>query len=319
MKISKNLVIHPGALGDVICALPPILRFLGGSDSVDFAVDSRWGPLLQRLNAAGRWYPLESARFADLFSTASGSRLAPLLRSYGRIVAFSFSETLERALRCCIEGPVLRVPPRPEPSVRVHVADFLTDRLSRDAFGAPDAHRGDRGRLENTGSPREWNGGGILVHPGSGSLRKCWPLHRFFRLMHRLRNEGFRPTLLLGPAETERFRPFLERLPAGTDSVVIDDAVELLERIQKAEALLGNDSGVTHLAAYCGLPTLALFGPSDPVRWRPRGRAAGVMRGAPDCPPCFETDPVNCQESRCLMEIREEAVFEALLRMRMNG
>ncbi len=318
MTPSRSLVIHPGALGDVICALPSVQRFLGGSDTVDFAVDGRWGPLLQRLNAAGRCYPLESARFADLFSTVSRSWLAPLLRPYDRIVAFSLSETLEIALRRCYEGTVLRVPPRPEPSVRVHVADFLADRLS--ASGMPDAGRGDQARPESSGLPPDRNGRGILVHPGSGSLRKCWPLQRYFRLVHRLETEGFRPTLLLGPAETERFQPSLERLPPGTNSIVLDDAVELLARIQSAGALLGNDSGVTHLAAYCGLPTLALFGPSDPVRWRPRGGGAvEVMRGAPDCPPCFELDPENCKESRCLGEIREEAVFETLLRMRKNG
>jgi ADP-heptose:LPS heptosyltransferase len=135
------------------------------------------------------------------------------------------------------------------------------------------------------------------------------------QVMDGLRREGYRPVLLMGPAEAERFREFGARLPAGTEPVVLDDAVQLLSRIERAGALLGNDSGVTHLAAYCRLPTLALFGPSDPVRWQPRGDATAVMRGAPDCLPCFEIEQENCKENRCLREIGAEAVINALLQL----
>ena len=53
-----------------------------------------------------------------------------------------------------------------------------------------------------------------------------------------------------------------------------------------ADLYIGNDSGLTHMAAALGAPTVAVFGPTDPGTWRPLGRVVRVLRGAasPDNP-----------------------------------
>lgn len=308
-KLSKTLVMHAGAMGDVICSLSAVRRFAGGAETVDFAVQGLLGPLLLRIGAAGRCLPLDAPLFSSLYGSNPSRRLLEMLAGYGRIVLFSFSDLLEAELRGRLGCPVLRVPPRPEPSERIHVSDFIEGRLAAalelEAPSAPRAPDADAAVRPGRDEKR------ILLHPGSGSPRKCWPLQRFVASAYRLRQMGYRPAFVLGPAEVERFHDAGERIPTDLPSVFPDDPVQLLHRLLEAGALVGNDSGVSHLAAHCGLPTLALFGPSDPRRWHPRGRTVRVLRGAPDCAPCFEREPANCPDPRCMANTSVDVVCSA--------
>ena len=73
------------------------------------------------------------------------------------------------------------------------------------------------------------------------------------------------------------------RRPGGSpleDAVRIDDLYELACWLARARLYIGNDSGITHLAAAAGTPVLALFGPTDPAVWAPRGPNVRVARWA---------------------------------------
>ena len=113
--------------------------------------------------------------------------------------------------------------------------------------------------------------GFLAVHPGSGSRAKNWPLERFLEAARRL--SAGRPWLLvLGPAEDDVLAPpdarLARSLPLRTLGAVL----------ARADLFLGNDSGVSHLAAACGTRTLALFGPTDPELWAPVGRSVLTLR-----------------------------------------
>ena len=105
-----------------------------------------------------------------------------------------------------------------------------------------------------------------VIHPFSGSARKNWPLERFRALAEKM----------------QRVMPV--RWCAGEDdpplagAVRIDDLYELACWLAKARVYIGNDSGITHLAAAVGTPVLALFGPTDPEVWAPRGQHVRVGR-----------------------------------------
>jgi ADP-heptose:LPS heptosyltransferase len=110
--------------------------------------------------------------------------------------------------------------------------------------------------LRTLGLPRPslpdlWNSDGhtVLVHPGSGNARKNWP--HFAELLARLSGSRAIPQSL--------------------------SLLELLGEIARARLFIGNDSGITHLAAYIGCPTIALFGPTDPRVWGPIGRRVRVI------------------------------------------
>ncbi len=107
----------------------------------------------------------------------------------------------------------------------------------------------------------------VILHPGSGSPKKNWP--HFMDLANHLAAAVF----LLGPAESDyhtgRF-PRLENLSLR----------EVAGVLASSRLYVGNDSGITHLAAYLGVPTIALFGPTDPAVWGPIGRRAQVLVNA---------------------------------------
>lgn len=97
--------------------------------------------------------------------------------------------------------------------------------------------------------------GQVILHPFSGSAKKNWPLVNFQALAAELGDVAW----TCGPEETL----------AG--AVRFDDLAELGRWLSGARLFIGNDSGITHLAAAVGTPTLALFGPSDPTIWCPAG------------------------------------------------
>jgi heptosyltransferase III len=112
-----------------------------------------------------------------------------------------------------------------------------------------------------------------VIHPFSGSPRKNWPLEKFLSLAARL----------------ERSMPV--RWCAGADdpplagAIRIENLYELGCWLARARLYIGNDSGVTHLAAAVGTPVLALFGPTDPAVWAPRGANIRVARfSSPELP-----------------------------------
>ncbi len=156
----------------------------------------------------------------------------------------------------------------------------------------------------------------ILLHPGAGSPRKRWPLSRFIELGTLLKQEGRHPVFVLGPAEESLAR---ELAAAGVDreSLICPPGVgELADLLRSAGGFAGNDSGVAHLAALLDVPTVAVFGPSDPVRWSPLGRLARTLRPETSCQPCFESPETACQDPVCLTRTRPAEVLESLRALR---
>jgi heptosyltransferase III len=104
----------------------------------------------------------------------------------------------------------------------------------------------------------------IILHPGSGSPSKVWP--RFDELA-RLLPEA---EVLLGPCE--------KRLSVPNKCLQNLSLIEVAEELRRCRMFIGNDSGITHVAAYWGTPTAALFGPTDPKVWGPVGRRVNILQ-----------------------------------------
>jgi heptosyltransferase-3 len=123
----------------------------------------------------------------------------------------------------------------------------------------------------------------------------CWPAERFLQLIDRLRKAGRDVRILAGEVELEQWSPAeLERFASAAPLVKPAGYVELFDQLKDAAAFVGNDTGPSHLAAIIGVPTVALFGPSNPIHWRPLG---------PD---------VNVIHSPALEAIEVERVYEEL-------
>lgn len=116
-----------------------------------------------------------------------------------------------------------------------------------------------------------------LLCPGSGALRKCWPLAGFIEVARRLDGAaGF----LVGPVELETWPSgTLDHLAASFPLLRCLDPTTLLEALAGAARLIANDSGPAHVAALLGTPVLTLFGPTDARVWAPLGARAGAIQG----------------------------------------
>jgi heptosyltransferase III len=122
----------------------------------------------------------------------------------------------------------------------------------------------------------------VAIHPGSGALEKCWPTSRFAEVIKQLWEQNRTVLLLAGPADTERVNDLLQQLPLPPNSEMLNvlanaPLLEVAQHIQQCRCYLGNDSGITHLAAMLGVPTVAIFGPTDPKIWRPVGPFVNVI------------------------------------------
>ena len=87
------------------------------------------------------------------------------------------------------------------------------------------------------------------------------------------------------------------------------DIKELISLIRKALFMVTNDSGPMHIAAACGVPVVALFGPTNPARTGPYGRGHSIIRGDCACAPCYKK---QCKDIRCMDSISVDEVYEKI-------
>ncbi len=122
--------------------------------------------------------------------------------------------------------------------------------------------------------------------------------------------------LILGPAD-ERLVGRVAKLSRELDAVIAQNLPlrHLAAALSRCAVYVGNDSGVTHLAAATGIPTLAIFGPTDPEVWAPQGDNVKIIRGDADCSPCARDTMSQCANVRCLTSISAEGMTEAVRRL----
>src|SRR5262249_38713939 len=120
----------------------------------------------------------------------------------------------------------------------------------------------------------------VAIHPGSGGRDKCWPAERFAELAHALKgSQEARILLIEGPADAERLRQFEAHGRGNPPRRLSQRPLTWFAAILSCcDRFSGSDSGITPLAAAVGVPVLALFGPTDPAVWGPRGRAVQIIR-----------------------------------------
>jgi hypothetical protein len=234
-------------------------------------------PAMERLRAgyleawtATRNVPL--ARFADharsiastgldlLELTGPSAPLLETLRGFDSIVSWYGANRPEfRETVAALRLPFHFFAALPPDAHGAHAADFYLEQVRSLKPCASD------------GIPRVAcdvaRGGFAAIHPFAGSPKKRWPLERFQELAQRLARR-LPVEWCAGPEE---------ELPGARR---FDDLYELARWLATARIYIGNDSGPTHLAAAVGTPVVALFGPSDPAAWAPRGPQA-IIAAAP--------------------------------------
>ena len=126
----------------------------------------------------------------------------------------------------------------------------------------------------------------VALGPTANWPPKAWPADRFAALFEALRAgplPGAVPAILAGPGEAERAMaaPLLAALPKAIDLAGRLSLPQAAAVLRRCALYVGNDSGLMHLAAATGAPTLGLFGPTPAGEYAPIGRRAAIVR-APD-------------------------------------
>lgn len=143
----------------------------------------------------------------------------------------------------------------------------------------------------------------VVLHPGSGSVQKCWPVERFALLARWLRRQCKAFVFVcLGPAELERLGPQRWNLPAADIPRLVAPPLDVLGALlRRCHLFLGNDSGIAHLAAAAGCPCVVLFGVTDWRVWRPLGAHVHCI-AAEGRPPTTDWRDLDPAAARAIME-----------------
>jgi ADP-heptose:LPS heptosyltransferase len=294
--VPRALIVHPGALGDVLLALPALgyLAQLVSGLQRTVAAAPRLAALLTGSGYAESTVPLDDLALGGLFTPEPDPALLRRLGGYDLIVSwFGAGDATYRAHLEGLGPRVVIARAAPPPGATRHASRHLIETLAPLGplpAGVPAARLGV-GDTER-GWARDWLAGRglalqepVAVHPGAGSPAKTWP--GYPALLRRLRAAGVPVVVTTGPADAVVAAWLAAEADLAGVVVAVDPSPrQLVALLAAARAFVGNDSGPTHAAAAVGCPTLALFGPSDPAVWRPLGTRvtvlAGARPGAPD-------------------------------------
>ena len=283
-------VVRAGGLGDTLLTLPA-LQLL--RDAVPGAritlVGSVWAErLLPLLHPRPHLVRFDSPRLTAMFGPKpapdetgpfSGAHLVVVYSSGAGDDAFLAN------VRACCPGLVVAHPVEPAAGLHaaLHLARAVADMPNLSAVPLPELHVPDDLLAWAAGWLAERLPGAgrvVAVHPGSGGRAKCWPAERFAALIRAL---GVAVVLIEGPADGEPCRRVVDLLDA--DRPVARAAglsvPQVAALLLQCAGYVGNDSGLTHLAAALGVRTAAVFGPTEPGVWRPLGPRVCLLHGDP--------------------------------------
>jgi hypothetical protein len=165
----------------------------------------------------------------------------------------------------------------------------------------------DRSGEEAVELPGPW----LAVAPGSGQVRKNWPLSHYYEVSRTLAwRFSLKVVWLAGPAE-EAGLPYLNGLAQAQGHLLVANRplARVARILSRCRLYLGNDSGLTHLAAAVGIDVLALFGPTNPRVWAPLGPHVHTLVASCPQAPCAVSRTIHCPESQCLQELSPETVL----------
>lgn len=281
-RSGRILLMRGGAVGDFILTLPALrlLREELPGNRVEILGYPSVARLALHWGLADDVRPLEHGGLARFF--VPGASLpedwSRYFASFDVVISHLYDPDgfLAANLRRAGVQTLLQGPHRPEPGAgpaALQLAaplEALALHLDRTAAARPFA----RWSSESAAGP-------VAIHPGSGGTAKNWPLPRWVELVTEISGAGRQIVVLSGEAEDAWIGSFLSELRAGgvaLRSLHQEPLTAVVEALGGCAAFVGHDSGLSHLAAATGMPSLILFGPTDPEVWAPLQENAAALR-----------------------------------------
>lgn len=345
MELRRVLVIAPAAIGDTVVfnpllktlranapdatltvlapkSLEPLIRLFPGADeivSIDDAFYTEgdgWGPDAER--ALSREYdlaldtlctgPCITIMYRISARTKVGINFAPDAPSPYSLEIQPFSTVENRsAIDCYLDYaralhlPELHESTAIDPHHLDPISDVSVERLAETL------------KAETS----------IALLLAGGDWHKRYPSSLVTELIRACGSE-YLPVLLYGPSEADEYSTYLDewhlarngRIYAFTGS--LSNAIHILRACSGA---IGNDCGLMHIAVALGLPTLSLFGPSEPTAWFPyrHTETQRFLVANATCRPCYGHDRERCGNNHCMAEFSPAQIWAEFARLRLGS
>jgi ADP-heptose:LPS heptosyltransferase len=311
LKPFPILFIGPSRIGDAVLASGLIKKLADEAPGARFTivVGPAAAPLFTKVPGLDALIVMEkmkgSGHWIALWSKVRGQHWSLVVDMRGSAIA-GFLRRDRRAVHRKSQGePVHKV---------IEAARLLT---LEDDPPAPFLYTSEE--IEARAAELVGEGGPILaMGPAANWLGKTWPIERFARVAIELLDAdgpmaGGRLMILGGPDDARYVEPLARTLPRDR-LIDLTGQVDLLTAyaaLKRARLFVGNDSGLMHLAAAAGAPTIGLFGPSDDRLYAPWGPDTRVVRGPREFEQFKAVDPGLNQTIGHMMDLPVDTVVEA--------
>ncbi len=320
MSLGAVAELRAAGARTIVLARERVARVYAGLDAVDELVVLRARGRIARV--------VEGARAFDALRPRAAALLPPSLGAAA--MAWLGGVPARVGYRCDARAPLL-TRALDAATLRDEHVDDNARRVAREALRAagldpvpspppaPAARigRGERARARALLAGEGVDGPYVVVAPGATfGPAKTWPQDRFAELARRLAAGGA-VVLAGGPGDVERCRRVAEAAGAGAVLAGRTDLGTALALFEGASAVVANDSGAAHLAAWVGAPVAVIFGSTSPVWTAPRGERVRVVRHPVPCSPCFRrTCPTRLE---CFAGVSVDAVERAVREIARAG
>ncbi|GAC1343348.1 MAG: lipopolysaccharide heptosyltransferase II [Myxococcales bacterium] len=334
--LRRILVIRLTALGDVLLATPAVraLREAHPRARIDWLTQAAYAPLLEGLPFVDQVLRYERSRDRGVAGTL---RLFRTLRARGYDAVVDLQRKPRTAIIAAASGAGVRTAAHRRTFRGLLAAGMGRDRPLRgphqtvryaSAVAPLGAGQGVPGPLQIglspavraeaeaevdklLGGPRQPM---VALAPGAAHATKRWSPLRFAEVGSQLAAGGRDLVLVGGPADAAE----LDELRAGLGALPAIDArwlglPALAVLLSRCAVVLSNDSGPVHLAQAVGTPVVDVFGPTEPLRWAPRGPRARVVTLQLSCSPCTNHGGARCPlgHHACMRDLPVGPVLEA--------
>ena len=276
----ETLVVHPGALGDVLQAVPALGALGRLGHRLTFAGQPRLGELLQGAGLVLATTPFDTFGLGALFvDDAVPERVVSRLGRFQRVVSWfgAREDSYRKSLGTLIPDSIV-ARPVPDDDSQLTVWEHLLETLApwgvtppAELHPLPTAERWRiTARTALMAAGADFTRPLLVAHPGAGARWKQAPTARFARALERMAADGgFEVVLHQGPADGAAVDALLSELAQPAIRLVEPSLTELAGALALAKAYIGSDSGVSHLAACVGTPSVILYPPETLLRWAP--------------------------------------------------
>lgn len=295
-----GVLITSGAIGDCILALPLVdfVKNKLGLGGIDIIGRSEYIDFYPSRSCVRGIRSIESIAFNRMFcdwrnfELEEKDVLISAFEGYEQIVSFmgydnsDFEQNLIYTVNCSHAADIRMLGFSAATEFKGHISEFYIREFARKAdievsgelfdpckvFITPLDSDVEMGRELLRSYGLDLSKKIVAIHPGSGGLKKCWHVKNFFNVAKKVKSTGAEVVLMLGPAELDRAGEEMTAKLNGVGLCVSGLGLgEILQILSCVDVYLGNDSGITHMSSAMGTETIAIFGASNEVLFRPIG------------------------------------------------